>query len=78
MNTQEVFDNALRLSVDKRYQLIEALAHSVTPTQSAIDEAWADVAEKRLNDYKAGNVQAVAAETVLATIRQQFSNNTVQ
>lgn len=73
MNTQEIFDSALRLSVDKRFQLIEALSLSVTPTQSDIDEAWIETAQKRLTDYENGKVQGIPSESVLAEIRQQIT-----
>lgn len=75
MNVQDIFDSALRLSVDERCQLLEALELSITPTLSEIDQAWVAVAKQRLTDFESGKIQPLAKETVFSEIRSLFNDD---
>lgn len=72
MNTQEIFDNALRLSVNERFQLLEALQLSITPTREEIDREWTAVAKQRLADFDSGKTHAISGDKICAEIRGQF------
>lgn len=75
MNTQEIFDNALHLSVNERFQLLEALELSITPTRLEIDREWTAVARQRLADFNSGKTQAVSSDEVFSEIRGQFTDD---
>ena len=47
-------------------QLLESLDHL---TEEENDQLWAQEAERRYAEYKAGNIEAVPAEEVFARLR---------
>lgn len=72
MRIQELIDEASALPVDERARVVESLLQSLNPTDSAIDEQWADVARARLAELESGDVEAVSGEEVFRRIRSRL------
>lgn len=73
MRIQELIDEANALPVDERAHVIESLLLSLNPTDKAIDEKWADVAQSRLAELETGKVEAVPGEEVFQKIRSRLT-----
>ena len=63
---------ALTLEPAERAELAERLIDSLPPDeQRAIDAAWADEAERRMDEFLAGRAQAIPAEDVFREIESR-------
>lgn len=70
-NLAEVLKNALSLEVRDRATLAERLLASLEEiTEEEADHLWAEEAERRLKEYRAGRAQAVQADEVHAKAEQ--------
>ena len=64
--TADVRDEALRLTPEERLRLAQELHDSVLSAEEReIQQAWADVAEQRYDEWKAGRATMHSAEDVL-------------
>jgi putative addiction module component (TIGR02574 family) len=62
---EEVLESALALSIGDRASLAERLLASLDDlTEEEAERLWADEAERRLKDYRAGRAKAVSADEV--------------
>jgi putative addiction module component (TIGR02574 family) len=59
-------DEAERLPPADRIAIVERLLNSLGKTDPEIEQAWADEAERRLDEYLAGGVAGLDTEEVLA------------
>ena len=73
MNTKEIIDEAVSLPVEERALVVDSLLRSLNPPESAIDNKWAAVAQRRLNDIRAGSVKPVPGEEVFDRIWNRFN-----
>ena len=71
LKTKELFDEAMSLPVDIRSELIDKLLLSLNPAQKEIDEMWAEVAEKRVDEIKSGKVKMIPGEEVFNKIKEK-------
>jgi putative addiction module component (TIGR02574 family) len=68
--TQRLLEQALALPAEEKIKLAEELLASLDPAdQKEIDAAWAEEAERRLADYRAGRAKAIDAEEVFRELR---------
>ena len=58
--------DALELSAKERIELVDALLASLDAPVSEVDQAWANEAERRLDDYIAGKTSSKSSADVLA------------
>ncbi len=68
MNIRELIDQAEALPVEERALVVDSLLRSLNPPESRIDEKWALVARKRLEDIRSGAVKTIPGEDVFAKI----------
>ena len=69
----EVLKNALSLEVPDRAALAERLLASLEElTEEEADRLWAEEAQRRLEEYRAGRAQAVQADEVHAKAERLF------
>ena len=68
MNIKELIDQAEALPVEERALVVDSLLRSLNPPESRIDEKWAMVARKRLEDIRSGAVRTIPGEDVFAKI----------
>ncbi len=63
MSSKDVLKKALALKPDERFMVVEGLIKSLDEPDSSLDTIWAEEAEKRLNAYRAGNLEGIPMET---------------
>lgn len=68
MNIKDLIHEAEALPVEERMLVIDSLLRSLNSLESKIDEKWATVAAKRLNEVRSGAVECVPGEEVFARI----------
>jgi putative addiction module component (TIGR02574 family) len=72
-NLAEVLGNALSLEVRDRAALAERLLASLEElTEEEANRLWAEEAQRRLEEYRAGRAQAVQADEVHAKAERLF------
>jgi putative addiction module component (TIGR02574 family) len=72
-NLAEVLGNALSLEVRDRAALAEKLLASLEElTEEEANRLWAEEAQRRLEEYRAGRAQAVQADDVHAKAERLF------
>ncbi len=64
MSSKDVLKQALKLKPDERFMVVEGLIKSLDEPDSSLDEIWAEEAEKRLNAYRAGNLEGIPMEEI--------------
>lgn len=62
--TKKLFREAMRLTAAERAVLVEELLGSLDRPDATLDDLWAKEAEDRLSAFRAGEIEAVPAETV--------------
>ena len=69
----KIYDEALSLPADARIGLVEKILSSLNlPTQDEIDRAWAEEAERRVDQIDRGKVKLIPGEKVFERIRQKY------
>ena len=69
MSNSEILEEALKLRPEERFLVVEGLLRSLDSPDAAIDEVWAEEAEKRLRAYREGRMKAIAMEEIFNTNR---------
>lgn len=72
-STAEIIREAESLPVEERTAIVESLLRSLNPPDPEIDQKWAAVAKRRLQELRSGRVKAVPGEEVFAKIRHRFA-----
>lgn len=72
MKTGELIDAVASLPVEERARVVDTLLRSLNAPESAIDSAWMEVARRRLDELRAGRVEAVSGEAVFERIYQRY------
>lgn len=71
--TNKLEEKLLSLPFEERIYLIEKLLKSLnSPSREEIDKAWAEEAERRLDELESGKVQGIPAEQVFKEIRKRL------
>jgi len=71
--TREIIQEAVTLPVEERVLVIDSLLRSLNQLDPEIDQKWAAVAKRRLEELRSGRAKPVPGEDVFAKIRQQFA-----
>jgi putative addiction module component (TIGR02574 family) len=66
MDHIEILQKALELPRKERFVIIEGLLKSLDLNAAALDQVWADEAERRLAAYRNGKSSAIPIEEVFA------------
>jgi putative addiction module component (TIGR02574 family) len=72
MKTKELINEAVALPVEERALLVDSLLQSLDQPESAIDNEWASLANKRLAEMRSGKVQPIAGDEVFERIRNRL------
>ncbi len=71
---ENLYKEALDLSIDDRLKLIDRLLQSTNlPLQAEIDKAWAEEVEKRSQSLINGSAKLIPGEEVFAKIKNKFA-----
>lgn len=61
------------LPVEERARVADCILRSLNQTVSEVDQKWADLAAKRLQDIQTGIVKPVASEAAFAELWRRFN-----
>ncbi|HEV8658622.1 MAG TPA: addiction module protein [Thermoanaerobaculia bacterium] len=69
---KDIASEALELPITARAELAKQLLDSLdNVSEEENEKLWAQEAERRYSEYKAGNIKAVPAEEVFARLRSR-------
>ena len=66
MGAKEIIDEAMLLEPQDRYLVIESLVNSLDEIDEKIEKLWIQESEKRLEQYKNGELEVVDADEVFS------------
>jgi putative addiction module component (TIGR02574 family) len=70
---EQLLEQALRLPIQQRIELAEALFDSVDEEDpAALEAAWAEEIKQRIEEIQNGTVETIPAEEVMAEMRARF------
>lgn len=72
MKTKELIAEAISLPVEERAIVVDSILRSLNPPESDIDKKWAEVAKRRLEELRSGQVQAIPGDEVFEKIWKRF------
>jgi putative addiction module component (TIGR02574 family) len=72
MKTIDLIDEVASLPVEERTRVIDSLLRSLNTPESAVDAAWMEVAQQRLDQLRAGHIAGIPGEAVFEGIRQRY------
>lgn len=73
MKTVDLIDEVASLPIEERARVVDSLLRSLNTPESAVDSAWMEVAQRRLDELRAGRVEAIPGEAVFERIRQRYT-----
>ena len=73
MKTVDLMDEVASLPLEERARLVDTLLRTLNTPESAVDSAWMEVAQRRLDEIRTGRVETVPREVVFENIRQRLS-----
>ena len=71
-STVEIIRDAESLPVEERTLIVDTLLRTLNPPDPEIDQKWAAVAKRRLEEMRSGKVRPVPGDEVFAKIQQRF------
>ncbi|MCC6488808.1 MAG: addiction module protein [Candidatus Hydrogenedentes bacterium] len=71
-NAERIIEEARTLSVDERLAVVDSLLRSVHSPDPTVEEEWADVARRRLDELQSGQQKAIPADQVFAKLNTRF------
>lgn len=71
-NAERIIEEAQALSVDERLEVVDSLLRSVHSPDPAVEEEWADVARRRLDELQSGQQKAISSDRVFAKLKTRF------
>ena len=71
-STVEIIRDAESLPVEERTLIVDTLLRTLNPPDPEIDQKWAAVAKRRLEEMRSGKVRPVPGDEVFARIQQRF------
>lgn len=73
MKTDDLILEIQSLPVEERTRIAECILRSLNPTVSEVDQRWADLAAKRLQEIQAGAIKPVAGDQVFGKIWRRLN-----
>ena len=62
MGTNEIIQEAINLKPQEKYLIIESLILSLNEPDKDIEKIWIEESQKRLDEYKNGNLKTLSFE----------------
>lgn len=69
---KELIREAESLPVEERALIVDCLLRTLNPPDAEIDKKWAEVAKRRLEEMRSGQVQPVSGDEFFKRIRERF------
>ena len=73
MKTTDILNEAISLPVEERVILVDSLLKTLNSPSPNIDKLWAEIAQRRLQELRSGEVKAVPGDEVFKRIWERFS-----
>lgn len=70
---EQIIRDAASLPVEERAFIIDSLIRTLNPPYPRIDQEWAEVAKRRLEELRSGAACPVPGLEVLGRIRDRFA-----
>ena len=64
MGTNEIIQEAINLKPQEKYLIIESLILSLNEPDKDIEKIWIEESQKRIEEYKKGNLKTLSFEEV--------------
>jgi len=64
MGSKDLLTEALKLSADEKFLVVEGLLKSLDTSNPAIENLWNEEAERRLQAYRNGKLQGIPMEEI--------------
>ena len=72
MKTDDLIVEIQSLPVEERARVADCILRSLNQTVSEVDQKWADLAARRMQDIQTGAVKPVPSEDVFAELWRRF------
>ncbi len=72
MTMKELIEAVVSLPVEERAIVADAVLRSLDAPESEIDRKWAQVAQRRLAEVRAGEIEPIPGEQVFAKVWKRF------
>lgn len=73
IKTADIIREAESLPVEERVLVVDSLLRSLNAPEPERDLKWAEIARRRLEELRAGRVQAIPGDEVFAKILQRYA-----
>jgi hypothetical protein len=73
MATKKIIEEALSLPVEERALLADSLLRSLNMPDSGIDKKWTEVAKRRLEELRSGEVKPIPGNEVFDKALNRFA-----
>jgi putative addiction module component (TIGR02574 family) len=73
MTIKKIIEEVLSLPVEDRALIADSLLRSLNKPNSEIDEKWAEVAKRRLQELRSGKVKPIPGDEVFERALKRFS-----
>ena len=64
MDTKDILKHAIQLKPAERLKLVDGLLKSLDKPDKSVDEIWAEEAERRLEEYRKGNIKGIPMDEI--------------
>ncbi len=64
MDTKDLLKQAIQLKPAERLKLVDGLLKSLDKPDESVDEIWAEEAERRLEEYRKGNIKGIPMDEI--------------
>ena len=71
-DTKKLIDEALSLPVEKRALIADCLLKSLNAPNSEIDKKWLEVAKRRIEELRSGEINPIPGNEVFDRITKRF------
>ena len=72
LSTDEIIHEAESLPAEELAVVVDTLLRSLNRQDTVTDKQWAEIAHRRLEELRSGDVAAVSGEAVLARLHRRF------
>ena len=71
LSTNEIIHEAELLPAEELALVVDTLLRSLSRQDTAVDQQWANVAQRRLEELRSGEVATVPGEAVLSRLHKR-------
>jgi putative addiction module component (TIGR02574 family) len=73
IKTKKLIEEALALPVEERALMADSLLRSLNRPDAALEAQWVEVARRRRDELRAGEMKAIPGEEVFSEILERFN-----